>query len=265
MNTPKFLHLKLNENNAQADLSSNEGFGIRTESGRIIGQIKYPRNQKVFAHDDPSKITKPDWAVQHSLNAICAFDSAMLRINKDGRFTKDGKREQLIPVSQSAIKTLAAVDRELRNYAADVKNWGFHHYAVPEFNPADMMGFLREQEVRTWITSLGDKAVAKLAAPLLSGTNPYVSLAILRSPIPFDGLQDKAQEGWRVVRDKADPETAQKIGSATELIDWAAPWVNITAGLVHRSSLEILPEFESLVPQDARELFGLDSSSREAA
>jgi hypothetical protein len=261
MNTPKFAYLKLNENNARADLSSSEGFAVRTESGRIIGQVNYPKSQQVFVHDDSSLIAKPDWAVQHSLNVICQFDSAMLKIKQDGRFTDEGKREPAARVSEVAIKTLSAVNRELRSHAADVTNWGLQHYAVPEFNPGDMMGFLREQEVRTWINSLGDKAPAKLAGPLLAGSNQYVSLAILRSPIPFENLQKKAQEGWRVVRDKADPETAHKIAGATELIDWASPWVKVAAGMVKRSSLEMLKEFDPLVPSEARELFGLSEAA----
>lgn len=262
MTTPKFKYLNLTDNGARADLSSSEGFGVRTESGRIIGQIKYPKSQPVFTHDEPHLITKPDWAVQQSLNAICVYDSAMLRIKQDGRFTDEGKREPAARVSEAAIKTLSAVDRELRNYAADVKNWEIQHYAVPEFNPADMIGFLREQEVRTWVNSLGDKAMVKLGGPLLAGTNPYVSLAILRSPIPFDKtLQDSAQEGWRVVRDKADPQTAQKIAGATELVDWASPWAKVAAGMVRRSSLEMLKEFDHLVPSEARELFGLSAAA----
>lgn len=257
--TPQLHYLKLSESNAKGDFSSSEGFALHTEKGRIIGQIKYPRTQQVFAHAEPSQISKPDWAIQHALNAVCVFDSAMLRIEQDQRFTIDGKRERIAPVSENAIKTISAVHKELRNYAADNTNATLQHYAVPAFDPADMMGFLREQEIRTWIHALGDKAKMKLVQPLTEGSNPYVSLAVLRSPIPFENLQEDAQAGWRVVRDKADPETAGRIAGAAELIEWASPYVQVTADIVRKSSLEIIKpdQFALLVPAEARELFGL--------
>lgn len=252
---PKFLYLKLAENNARADVTENDGFTLRTESGRTVGQIKYPKRRNVFIHEDPNLITKPDWTVQHALNALCQFDSAMLRVRKDNLLTIEGKRIPAARAAEAAVKTLTWVDKELRNYAADTKNIALHHYAVPEFDPNNMMGFLREQEIRTWINSLGDKATAKLAGPLQTGTNRFVSLAILRSPIPFDGLAEMAEKGWRVVRDREAPDTAQTIAIADELTDWASPWVKVAAGMVKRDAVAMLPAFDHMLPSEARELF----------
>jgi hypothetical protein len=276
--TPKLLYLKLDENNAKADFSRSEGFFLQTARGRKFSQIQYPRTQRVFEHDAPSLITKPDWVVQHALNAVCEFDRKMMQIDHDyalnfgtGHMDDKVKRKPIPPIAQpavkaiaeSAAKTIAAVNKELRNFGADTQNASLHHYKVPEFDPADMMGFFREQEIRSWINNLGETGLPKIRGALHIGSNPYVSLAILRSPIPYDALQEDAQKGWRTIRDKADPETAQKLEGANELIEWATPYVKVTANMIRTSSLDLIKtdQFVSLVPADARELFGL----REAA
>jgi len=268
MSTPKFLYLNLSEHNAELGNISNNGFSLRTASGRIIG-IPYPKSQAVFLHDEATKfaISKPDWALQHALNAVCQHDIAMLRIKKDERFTDEGRREPAARAAEQAIKTLAAVHQDLRNYEADyVTNARLHHYAVPKEDPNDMPGFFRQQEIRTWVQSLINaqgvmKTLAKLAGTLEAGTNPNLSLAILRSPIPLDDMDkitEHAERGWRVYRDAAEPESAQKIAIAADLTEWATPWVKTAAGIVKRSACEklLLPAvFNQMVPAESRELF----------
>jgi hypothetical protein len=268
MSTPKFLYLNLSEHNAEVGNVSNRGLSIRTASGRVLG-IPYPKSQAVFLHDEATKfaIAKPDWALQHALNVVCQHDSAMLRIKRDERFTDEGRREPATRAAETAIKTLAAVHQDLRNYEAQyVTNARLHHYAVAKDDPNNVPEFFRKYEMRTWVQSLinsqgVNKALATLVGPLEAGTNPELSLAILNSPIPFDELEkmkEHAQNGWRVIRDKADPETAQKIAAAAELTEWATPWVKTAAGIVKRSACEKLlaPEvFNRMVPAESRELF----------
>jgi hypothetical protein len=255
---PKFLYLKLAENNAAMHEVTDEGFSIRTASGRILGQIRSPRSMRAFVSDDASKVSKADSAVQHALNGLCQFDSAILRINRDERLTSEGKREPAATASKAAIKTLTWANREMSNYAADARNMAINHYAVPELNPADpkyMMRLLHEQEIRNWIYSLGDKATVKLVGPLQDGTNDLLSLAILRSPVPLDSLSEHAQAGWHAARDKADPETAQLIATCEELSGWANAWVTVVANAVRRTALPLVKDFNSLVPDEGRELF----------
>jgi len=261
----KHPYLDLARYNAQL-FTSRDGLTLRTASGKTYGVFRNPADPQAFAHDEPIKVSKPSWAVQHSLNVLAALDVAITNVERDSKLSPEGRRDYLaLQGRDPAVKTLAAVAEELGKFKADTLNSEMHHYRVPALDRTDMLSYLQEQEIRGHIRSLGDRAKVEMIRPLMEAKDPALALSISRSPLPFDSLHGDAEKGWHTYRDRQDPETASRITLAKDSAEWADTIVKVAADHVRReltterkTILATDPEaLANVIPPGAHGLFGL--------
>jgi hypothetical protein len=266
MSDPLWFYLRLAENNAAVDMAP-DGFQLSTASGRKHGRFKLPPDASIFTESQPQHIKKPDSAVQKVLNAIAVTEHRILMATRDDSLSATGRSRNLAKEAEKIVATVAEAHRDLKNFAADTQNMQRAHYEVPSLADTDVIGFLKEHEIRQHIRSLGDRAVPALMKQMLDSKNPTMQLAILRSPLPFESLQGHADQGWRAYRDGADVSKATMIASNNNLSDWADPIVRVGAGIIRRDLKDFISSerFGELVPDDARDLFELPSVSSRAA
>src|SRR5262249_13987354 len=105
---------------------------------------------------------------------------------KSGKYTPEGLRDAVLQAALESTSTLKAgrnAIEKAKDEAAELRK----KVALPKPDPADMVGFLRRQEIRNRLGAMSDKDrdafVLKHAT-----TNPDVGMAILEQPPEFSGV-----------------------------------------------------------------------------
>src|SRR5262245_12372592 len=105
---------------------------------------------------------------------------------KSGNYTEDGLRDTVLKAALESTSSLKA-GRNAIAKARDEADLLRKKVALPKLDPADMVRFLRRQEIRNRLSVMSDKDrdafVLKHAT-----TNPDVGMAILEQPAEFSGV-----------------------------------------------------------------------------
>jgi hypothetical protein len=260
-NVKHYPYLELDKHGARLDTSSRDGFLLQLESGRQVGLLKYPPDPATFAHPltEAGKIPEVSRVVQHSLNTLAHLDSTVYRMQGNRSFSEYGRKEKLAPVREQAVKTLGALDQDLRSYAKGLEEHKAQFYKVPAPAQNDVVGYFREAEIRNYLRSLS-KADALRYMQGTDGeiTNPAVLHAVLRSPVPNAALEEHATRLWRATRESEDPVLFELFRLSDASLEWGTSILKTSTGLISRTLLDTTPQelFGMAHPIGADELFG---------
>lgn len=105
---------------------------------------------------------------------------------KSGKFTPEGLRDAVL---QAALESTASIKAgrntiaKARDEAAELRK----KVSLPKPDPADMVGFLRRQEIRNRLAAMSDKDRGAFIGKY-ANSNPDVGMAILELPAEFSGV-----------------------------------------------------------------------------
>jgi hypothetical protein len=105
---------------------------------------------------------------------------------KSGKYTPEGLRDNVLQAALETTPTLKAGRNTIakaRDEAAELRK----KVALPKPDPADMVGFLRRQEIRNRLAAMSDKDRGAFINRH-ARTNSDVGMAILELPAEFSGV-----------------------------------------------------------------------------
>jgi hypothetical protein len=251
----KLAYVQLEQHGASLDTSNPIQITVRAASGRPF-TFKPAPDPAAFAFDlnDSAKIPVTSRVAQHALNTFISLDSAVMKMANNQTYSEYGRKEKLAPVREQAIKTLGAVNQDLREYAKGLQAHRAQFYAVPTPAVNDVVGFFRESEVRQYLRTL---TVAEQMSYLQAANNPSILHAVLRSPIPNAPLEDYATRLWRETCEQADPVMAESFLIGQAALEWSTSVLQASAGLVSRQYAHTGHGSTSLLDMKPDELFAI--------
>lgn len=134
-------------------------------------------------------IARLEQAYLEGLAAVDGMEAARATIDKDVRFTEDGRRDefrkhvlaQAVPTFIRGRKMIAQARKELADQRAKLQ--------PPKADPADAATAIAKMEIRTWLRGLSNDERAKLTAPDV--IEPAIRTAIVEAPSTMSGTSDE--------------------------------------------------------------------------
>jgi hypothetical protein len=239
----------------EATASTGEGgFSIKSASGEIFGVIKLPPDPASFAVENPVHVPTPSWAAQHAINTLLKLDHEAVQMKRNQHLSEYGREQAMAPFKDEALKVISAAWKRFDEHRLAINNQELQRYAIPQLDRADVVGYLRDREIRDTIRALGDKQAGIFEG---ASKDPELMRSILRSPMKFGALEQLAQKGWVGHIDDADPVGLERLKLEKLSIDWAQ-------GVIGSARVKLTPKlgfsreqlYEKAASFNAASLFG---------
>lgn len=170
-----------------------------------------------FGIDHPPHPGEPLDIVRGLLARLAELQAAQNAIHADGDLSEEGKARRLKPVADRYAEALQDAERRMAGFASRVSEIEAQAFAPPRLDKTDIVGALRDFEVRQHVRALSADDRRALMRGL--SDQPDVVAAILRSPQDLGALTKAAEKAW-AERAAATSEDARTALRARELDAW---------------------------------------------
>ena len=158
------------------------------------------------------------------------------RVSQDARLTEHGRNDALKEVRGAAVANVALAWSKLAEHEVGLIEREHKLYEFPQLERGDAVGALLDREARDYARSLTGSARDELMRQLRAGEAERVTLALLRSPVPFGNLETTATQAWRSAIERRNPQEVELLAAQHEQLDWARLLVKRAAEKVAQKS-----------------------------
>src|SRR5665213_2708308 len=201
-------------------IDNGDTFAIKLASGAVFGSCAKPQNPWLLSHDDPISAPVCTWAAQKSLEAYAEFDAGMTNLNRDDSVSDIERARRRLKLVEKAQSALEHIEHAFAAEEADAKALEAALYSWPPLQDGDFIGAMRETEIRAGLRAMPDKEIAELMRRMNDGEDRSIIEAILRSPLKMGRVDQFAQNGWRVLQDRQNPERRAGLNTRAAQNDW---------------------------------------------
>jgi hypothetical protein len=212
-------------------IDNGNTFGIKAKSGAVLGNFALPPEPILLEFE--SAITAPvsAWAPQKSIEMFAEFDAGMARLKADDSISEVERMRRRLKLVEKAQAARDQIESRFAEAEAEVVAAEKAHYSWQPLPGDDIVGALRDNEIRTALRSMSEEQLAPILRSLNEGlADRAVIEAVLRAPFPMGRLSDFAQNGWRALRDKEDPLKRAAIDTVNSRNDWGRRIVGAVQG-----------------------------------
>jgi hypothetical protein len=225
------LPLVANMHGAQLT-DSDAGFTVKAASGALLGVLPRPPVPWLFEHENPVSAPMSTWASQKMIETYVELDAETLKLKRDDTVSETERLRRLHLIRKKAETAIEHIESGFAKNEGELQASEQQHYAVPALESDDLIGAMRENEIRTVVRGMTDEERGGLMRSLDSGEDRTLLMAILRSPLKSGRLDVLAQNGWRAIRDREDPEGLSRLNLWKSYNDWGRRIVGAVQGAI---------------------------------
>lgn len=223
---------------------------VQTDDRRTVYRL---RGGAVFAIDHVPhypEIGGHAQAIANVLKTVGDLDAATREVENDVTLSKVGRDRRLAPLREAAKAGLARGMTEVAEFYATAYAAEERALKPPALAPGDLVGAIRDWELRSALTAAKGPDRAKLIGELAN--NEHLLAAVIRAPIPIPTFSEMAPQMWREFALKNHPE-----GQAAAKLVEAAEWAHATLTQILRAT-----DHEYAEPQTPEQIAAAATAAR---
>lgn len=197
---------------ASNDRKDQGGQHIPLPNGRLLPLPEPDPDEKIF--------TRPTYLVTQVIGELVGTARQLKAILENQQLSDIGRAAKAEEHEDRLLSRVAQAARELDDMEASANENEARFYAPPALEPNDAVGFLRDQEMRTWIRGLSGDDKYNVMKAMQDGKHSEIVLAILRAPTPGGVEEESARFAWQKKRNSDDPALVEHIAAGRRSIDW---------------------------------------------
>jgi hypothetical protein len=211
-------------------ISDDTGFTVKCASGAKLPLFSLPPDPFLLEVESETLAPLSTWAVQKILETTAEFDSGKTKLDKDDSISDIEKTRRLTKLVQKANDAREHIEGDFAKEEAAAQAFEAAHYSVPPLKADDVVGALRDHEIRNGLRAMPEQELNLFKKGLNSGEDRLILEAVLRSPLKMGRLDEFAQNGWRALRDREDPQKRAGIDLRKSYNTWGRRIVSQAQG-----------------------------------
>jgi hypothetical protein len=224
------LPLVSNLHGAELVDSDGSGFVVKAAGGATLGVLPYPPSPDLLKFENPTSAPKSTWAAQKMIETYVEFEFEQSRIAKDDSISETERIRRMSKLSGKIIDAIEHIERDFAAEEADAKATEEAFYSLPQLKADDVIGALRDQEIRNGLQAMESGEKSAILRALNNGEERPILEAALRSPLKMGLIDQFAKNGWRALRDREDPQRVAGFALRKSYNDWGRRVVGAVTG-----------------------------------